>query len=119
MASIDTTVTSDLSINASRFETDAISEETVKIKAMLEHITTIGAKWHTVGAAQYRKMCDEGMTTLPLPVYLPAAGDVEIPSRDRGRDIPVRIYEPENGLPSRGILLHCHGGGFVLLSHKQ
>jgi acetyl esterase/lipase len=119
MAFKDTTITSDLSINASMFEMAAISEETIKIKAMLQKITTTDAKWHAVGAASYRKMGDEGKTTLPPPTYLPAARDIEIPSRDLGREIPVRIYEPENGLPSKGILLHCHGGGFVLLSHKQ
>jgi acetyl esterase/lipase len=119
MASVKTTCTSDLNINAARFEKAAISEETVKIKAVLEHITTTGAKWHTVGAAKYRKMVEEGKTPLPPPVYLPTARDIEIPSRDEERHIPIRMYEPENGLPSRGILLHCHGGGFVLLSHKQ
>jgi acetyl esterase/lipase len=119
MASRETPITSDLRIDADKFNPAAISEETIKSKAVLEHVTTTGAKWHTVGAARYRKMRDEGKTPLPLPVYLPAARDIEIPSRDEGRGIPVRIYEPENGLPSRGILLHCHGGGFVLLSHKQ
>jgi acetyl esterase/lipase len=119
MTSHKTTITSDLKVNAAKFDPTAVSEETVKVKAVLENITNTGAKWHTVGPAEYRKMRDEGKTALPPPVYLPAARDIEIPSRDQGRVIPVRIYEPENGLPSKGIILHCHGGGFVLLSHNQ
>ncbi|KAJ2969348.1 hypothetical protein NUW58_g10011 [Xylaria curta] len=34
-----------------------------------------------------------------------------------GRAIPVRVYKPNNGQPSKGILLHAHGGGYVLGSH--
>jgi acetyl esterase/lipase len=119
MASRQTTITNDLRIDSAKFEAIAVSEETVKAKTVLEHITTTGAKWYTVGAETYRKMRDEGKTALPPPVYLPAAQDIEIPSRNEGRNIPVRIYEPENGLPSRGIIMHCHGGGFVLSTHKQ
>ncbi|KAI0456727.1 Alpha/Beta hydrolase protein [Xylaria acuta] len=119
MVPTETRITSDLSIDAAKFDPAAVTEQTVNVKAMLERMYDSGPKWYEVGAANYRKMRDEGKTPLPPPIYLPTARDVAIPSRDAGRDIPVRICEPHNGRPSRGILLHCHGGGFVLLSHQQ
>jgi acetyl esterase/lipase len=38
-----------------------------------------------------------------------------LPSRDAGRSIPYRVFQPAAG-QSRGVLLHIHGGGFVLQS---
>jgi hypothetical protein len=35
-------------------------------------------------------------TPLPKPVYLPEALDGTVPSRDAGREIPIRIYKPDN-----------------------
>lgn len=68
-----------------------------------------------VGAPAYRKMRWEGKTPLPKPVVLPDGINGEIPSRDPGRSIPYRMFKPENGM-SKGILMHIHGGGWVLQS---
>ena len=56
---------------------------------------------------------------LPEPVHLTEALDANVPSRETGRDIPVRVYKPDIGQPSKGILLHVRGGGFVLAAHKD
>ncbi|KAI0530325.1 acetyl esterase [Xylaria digitata] len=53
------------------------------------------------------------------PVRLPEAQELKIPSREPGRDIPVRVYKPDNGDPSKGILLHIHGGGYTLGSRTH
>lgn len=65
-----------------------------------------------VGAAKYRAMRREGSTALPAPVLLDCATPFSIPSRDAGRSIPCRVIKPE-GTPT-GLLMHIHGGGWVL-----
>jgi acetyl esterase/lipase len=112
-------ITSDLSLDTSKFHPGSVSEETKKINAFLENITTKGPRWHEVGIAKYRQMRETGETPLPVPVYLPEARDATVPSREAGRAIPLRVYQPDNGQPSKGVFLHFHGGGFVLATHKQ
>ena len=112
-------ITSDLVLDVSKFLLSSVSEETRKTNSVVEDITIKSPQWHEVGVAKYRQMRETGETPLPVPVYLPAAQDATVPSRDAGRDIPIRVYEPDNGQPSKGIFLHFHGGGFVLLSHRQ
>lgn len=112
-------ITSDLSLNAARFHPSSVRDETKEINTFLEDITAKGPRWHEVGTAKYRQMRETGETPLPVPVYLLAARDAALPSREAGRDIPVRVYAPDNGQPSKGIFLHFHGGGFVLATHKQ
>lgn len=111
--------TSDLSIDASRFDPANITDATKQANTLLEGISTKGPQWWEVGIEKYRQMRDEGKTSLPAPVYLDEAFDATLPSRDAGRDIPIRVYKPDNGQPSQGVLLHFHGGGFVLGSHKE
>lgn len=112
-------ITSDITIDASRFRAENVAEETKKANKIVESLTCNAPKWHEVGAAKHRKMRETGETPLPVPVYLPEAIDTTVPSREKGRDIPIRIYKPNNGQPSKGILAHFHGGGFVLGSHMQ
>lgn len=68
-----------------------------------------------VGAPVYRQLRWEGKTPLPKPVVLPEGINGTIPSRDAGREIPYRVFKPASG-ESKGILLHIHGGGWVLQS---
>jgi acetyl esterase/lipase len=110
---------SDLILDATKFLPSSVREETKKTNTFLEDITTKGPSWYDVGAAEYRQMRERAETPLPVPVYLAAARDATIPSREAGRDIPVRVYVPDNGESSKGIFLHFHGGGFVLATHKQ
>jgi acetyl esterase/lipase len=56
-------------------------------------------------------------TPLPRPPVLDHGTDSTLPSRDSGRDIPVRIFKPDDG-KIRGTFLHIHGGGWVLQSEK-
>ena len=72
-----------------------------------------------VGAQKYRKMRAAGETPLPKAVYLDAAEDFDIPSRDSGRSIPVRILRPTDNKPIKAVFLHIHGGGWVLQDEKS
>jgi acetyl esterase/lipase len=112
-------ITSDLILDATKFLPSSVEEETKKMNTFLEDVTVKGPRWHEVGVAKYREMRETGETPLPAPVYLPAARDATIPSRKADRNIPVRVYAPENGQPSKGIFVHFHGEGFVLGTHKQ
>jgi acetyl esterase/lipase len=56
---------------------------------------------------------------MPKPIILDeTASSLAIPSRDSGRAIPCRVMRPSPGVCSspRGIFLHIHGGGWVLMS---
>lgn len=109
---------SDITLDASKFNPENITEPTKKAAEFLESVTSSGPRWWDVGAAKYREMWELGQTPLFKPAYLPEALDGTIPSRDAGREIPIRIYKPDNGQPSKGVFLHFHGGGFVLATHK-
>ena len=119
IAKLKMPLASDITIDAARFQPGNITEETIRTNQLLETVTRKGPHWYEVGVAKYRQMRETGETPLPVPVYLPGARDDSVPSREAGRDIPLRIYTPDNGQPSRGIFLHIHGGGFVLASHKH
>ena len=112
-------IQSDVTVNATKLADSSISENTKKLNEMLTAVTQKGPKWYNVGAAKYREMREAGETALPKPVYLPGAKDETIPSRDAGREIEVRVYAPENGQPSKGIMMHVHGGGYVVFTHRQ
>lgn len=107
---------SDLWLNASKF---THSDEAEQLNALVEPLSNQGPKWYEVGAATYRQMWEDGQTPLPQPIYLAEAEDSSLPSRDEGRTIPIRVYRPQIGALSRGIIVHFHGGGFVLGSHRQ
>lgn len=68
------------------------------------------------GLAQALK---DGSAPWPAVVHLPAASEAEIPSREEGRTVPVRVLRPDNGKPSAGIFLHIHGGGWRTFTHKE
>ncbi|KAJ5194938.1 Alpha/beta hydrolase fold-3 [Penicillium cinerascens] len=112
-------IASDITLDISKFSPENVTESTRKAAALLENITTTGPRWWEVDIEKYREMWELGQTSLPKPVYLPEALDGTVPSRDAGREIPIRIYKPDNSRPSNGIFLHFHGGGFVLSTHKH
>jgi acetyl esterase/lipase len=60
-----------------------------------------------------------GETHFPELPLLPNARDTNVPSREAGREIPIRYYKPDNGEPSRGVYLYLHGGGFVMGTHRE
>ena len=112
-------VTSDITIDSMPFQPSSIDASTEKINQTLEEATRTAPKWYEMGAAKYREMVYEGRTQFPVPPLLANAKDAEVPSREPGRNVPVRFYEPDNGCPSRGIYLYFHGGGFVMGSEKE
>ncbi|KAL3455121.1 Alpha/Beta hydrolase protein [Aspergillus heterothallicus] len=109
-------IESDLTINASKFFAENITEPTNQANAILAEITGNSPKWYQVGSAKYREMQVSGKTPLPPPVHLPNATETTVPSRDTERQIPVRVYRPDNK-PTKGVFLHIHGGGCVMGSH--
>ncbi|KAL5339972.1 Alpha/Beta hydrolase protein [Aspergillus crustosus] len=110
---------SDLTIDASKFDTASVTEATKQVNEVLEYASTNGPRWYEVGAATYREMHLQGKLALPAPIYLSDAIDATIPSRDISREIPIRLYKPDNGIPSKGVFIHIHGGGFVLGDEKS
>lgn len=56
-----------------------------------------------------------GETALPRPTVLDHGKDINLPSREAGRSIPCRVFEPEAG-KAKGVFYHIHGGGWVLQS---
>lgn len=58
-----------------------------------------------------------GETSLPKPVVLENGKRMSIPSRESGRDIPCRYFEPDHVKP-QGVYFHIHGGGWVLQSEE-
>ncbi|KAJ5171387.1 Alpha/beta hydrolase fold-3 [Penicillium coprophilum] len=112
-------IASDIALDISKFHPGNVTESTKKAATLLESITTTGPRWWEVDIKKYREMRELGQTSLPKPVYLAGAFDGAVPSREAGRDIPIRIYKPDHGQPSKGVFLHFHGGGFVLATHKH
>ena len=69
------TITSDIVLDASKFNPENIAESTKKAAVLQESVTTNGPRWWEVGAEKYREMWELGQTPLPKPVYLPEALD--------------------------------------------
>ncbi|KAF2452298.1 alpha/beta hydrolase fold-domain-containing protein [Lineolata rhizophorae] len=105
---------SDINVDASRFAPSSITQKT---KALNENILKAldGApKWWEIGAHAYRRLRKEGGTAFPKPVVLDTAKTLQLPSRDAGRTIPLRVVRPKDGSAIKGVYAHIHGGGFVL-----
>lgn len=67
----------------------------------------------------------KGESFLPAPVLHEDAMNINIPSREPGRDIPCRLMYPsgrqsaEDRKKCKGTILHIHGGGWVLGDHES
>ena len=107
---------SDLRLDASKFRAESVPQVTKDYNDEIRKATLSNPKWWEVGAQKYRQMRLNGETPLPKPVELNGT-PFEIPSRDAGRKIPCRIMKPENG-EFKHIIMHIHGGGWVLMSEK-
>ncbi|KAK0651416.1 Alpha/Beta hydrolase protein [Cercophora newfieldiana] len=112
-------LTSDILVDRSKFDPSQITEETHSILSLTEQISTSAPKWKQVGAAKFRAMCEAGETPFPPLALLPGGKNTTFPSRDPSRAIPARVYAPDNGAPSRGLLLYLHGGGFVMGTYQE
>lgn len=58
-----------------------------------------------------------GETPLPKPQVLESGKNIKLPSREAGRQIQCRVFEPEQGR-AKGVFYHIHGGGWVLQSEE-
>lgn len=108
---------SDLTLNTAKFAPSAVTPETDKFNDQLMAIMAKGPVWYEVGAAKYRQMRWNGETPLPKPVVLESGQTMSIPSREAGRGIRCRIFVPEKG-DVKGVMMHIHGGGWVLQSEE-
>lgn len=67
----------------------------------------------------------KGETPLPAPRVLPQGLDITIASREAGRDIPCRLMYPSSRQTDaerkkcQGVVMHFHGGGWVLGDQKS
>ncbi|KAK5166314.1 uncharacterized protein LTR77_008575 [Saxophila tyrrhenica] len=108
---------SDLSVAGEKLDPKNISQATHEFNDNLIKIMEGGPKWYDVGAEKYRRMREAGETPLPAPVLLEGGKNITLPSRDQGRKIPCRVFEPSDG-KAKGVFLHIHGGGWVLQSER-
>jgi acetyl esterase/lipase len=113
-------LSSDIVFNTSKFGQESITDETKKLNGTPEALTREGPSWYDpeVSAEKYRELRAKGVGPIPAPRALSGAMAAMVPSRDPDQDIPVRVYHPDNGQPSKGIFLHLHGGGWVLGLHR-
>lgn len=111
--------TSDFAINAVKFQEEQIDASTKHFNHIIDGNRGKHPRWYEVGAATFRQMVKDRRGPMPVPAKLPNAHDATFPSREPGRDIPVRVYMPDNGKPSRGVFLYLHGGGFVVGTHQE
>ena len=109
----------EITFKASDLLPSSIDASTHKLNKTLERSTSTSIRWYEVGAAEFRRMVYAGETQFPVPPCLPGAEDDTVPSREPGRDVPIRVYKPDNGNPSKGVYLYIHGGGFVMGSHRE
>ncbi|KAH6701997.1 Alpha/Beta hydrolase protein [Leptodontidium sp. MPI-SDFR-AT-0119] len=118
-------LTSDVSINVAKFDPASNSEQTKILNDQIEAKFNATPAWYEVGAPKYREMRLKNETALPGPVMLPQALDITIPSREQGRDIPCRLMYPqarktdEERKGVKGVVMHIHGGGWVLGDEKS
>lgn len=106
-------------VDPSVFDPASISQETQAFNQKLMDIMKGAPRWYEVGAEKYRKMREAGETPLPKLTLLDSGESITIPSRDSGREIPIRIMKPTNGKPVTGVYCHIHGGGWVLQTEKS
>ncbi|KAK2799596.1 hypothetical protein FQN50_008434 [Emmonsiellopsis sp. PD_5] len=111
--------TNSLPVDGRVFDPAAISDESRNFNANLQRLMSTLPKWYEIGAAEYRRLRDEGGTALPGATLLPSASDLSVPSRDPNRTIPCRVLKPQHGQPAKAVFMHIHGGGWVLSDEKS
>lgn len=125
------TLESDITINVPKFDPASVPKATTEGNENLMKMMASGPKWfevcahneelvfqskvQQVGAAKYRHMRWNNETPLPRPPVVESGVNFTVPSRNSGREIPCRKFQPEKG-ESNGAFMHIHGGGFVLNS---
>ena len=105
---------SDLTISHEKLSPSAISQQTKDFNDGLMKVFSAGPMWYEVGAEKYRQMRWNGETPMPKPKVLEEGQNMTLPSREAGRDIPVRVFKPKGN--AKGVFYHIHGGGWVLQS---
>lgn len=134
---------SDVMINAFKFDPRAVSEKSARLNEDLLKIDRSDPYWwdvsiiylpfktfngpnstsastnnSQVGATKFRQMRQNGETAFPKPTILPEGRDISIASRDPNRSIKCRLFNPASSKPN-GVILHIHGGGWVLMSESS
>jgi len=67
----------------------------------------------------FRAKREKGEYKSPSKAILPIGHDKEIPSRDLTRSIPCRFFYPNDSkADSKGVIMHLHGGGWVMNTEK-
>ncbi|KAF9894177.1 hypothetical protein FE257_009150 [Aspergillus nanangensis] len=103
---------SDLILDASKLWASAISPSRQNYLNQLQATSEGKPSLATDTIAVFRQVSENAAVVLPDGV------DLFIPSHEPGRSIPCRMFRPKNGIPIKGVLMHIHGGGYVLNTEK-
>lgn len=107
---------SDITLNFAPFDPSNISPIVAATNKKLKQIAAQVPPWWEVGAQKYRDMRRNGETAWPKPTILDGT-PAQIPSRDPGRTIPIRIIKPDNpNIKIKSVIMYIHGGGWVLMA---
>lgn len=107
-----------ISVDPKAFDPAVLTPDVHSFHQKMMDIMKGAPKWYEVGAEKYRQMRANGETPLPGYTLLDTAQDIEVPSRDAGRNIPCRLVMPTNNKQVTAVYLHIHGGGWVLGTHQ-
>jgi acetyl esterase/lipase len=95
---------------ATSAELDDALAELCEFTAAFEQRLADAPPTESVPPAVSRAAAYQGRGTMPAPVFLPQARDVEIAGRAGA--IRLRVLAPERD--AAGVFLHLHGGGWLL-----
>jgi acetyl esterase len=92
------------------FDPEAVDPETAEFNKMIEELLAKMPPTHKATPQQIRKERESGKSWLGPIKRLDEAQDRVV--RGQSGDVPIRVFVPEE---VRGVYLHIHGGGFVLM----
>ena len=104
-----TTLHAPAGIDARVFSPEAVSEQTAEFNRRVAELIAEAPATHELEPAAVRKVREGGGGWAGPPVRLDHAQERSI--RGPGGEIPLRVFVPET---VEGVLLHIHGGGWVL-----
>lgn len=110
---------SDIGLNAHLFAPEAMLDDVNRMDTHRK-LMEMGKKCppcHEIGAPKYRDMRVGGDTPFPKSIGVESGEDSSLPSREKGRHIPIRIFRlSRRDATVEGVLLYNHGGDFFLHS---
>ncbi|CAF9912239.1 MAG: hypothetical protein GOMPHAMPRED_007606 [Gomphillus americanus] len=106
---------SDITLNPAAIDTTTVSPQVTAANAQLKQLGAQTQPWWEVGVQRYRDMRRNGEGVWPKPIILDGT-PAQVPSRDSGRTIPIRIMRPDAEVKIKSVIMYIHGGGWVLMA---